>query len=131
MPKNPIYVLPFCPTVNTYYRMVNGRMLISAKGRAYRNDVLAAILASHGKPEAIEGPVSVDIQVYPPDRKRRDLDNLLKSVLDSLTHAGVWLDDSQVCDLHIYRCQSDSVNKGTMIVEVKEVESDFPCQESA
>ena len=34
---------------------------------------------------------------------RRDLDNLLKGLLDALTHAGLWLDDSQVADLRIRR----------------------------
>lgn len=51
----------------------------------------------------VSGPVSVDIVAYMPDRRRRDLDNILKSLLDSLTHAGVWDDDDQVHDLRIRR----------------------------
>ena len=38
-----------------------------------------------------------------PDKRRRDLDNLLKATLDSLTHAGVWSDDSQIDALSIRR----------------------------
>ena len=49
----------------------------------------------------ITGPVVVDIEAFMPDRRRRDLDNLLKGLLDSLTHAGVWEDDNQVVDLRI------------------------------
>jgi crossover junction endodeoxyribonuclease RusA len=41
--------------------------------------------------------------VFPPDKRKRDIDNLLKSLLDSLTHAKVWKDDNQISDLRIYR----------------------------
>ncbi|NBW20709.1 MAG: RusA family crossover junction endodeoxyribonuclease [Caulobacteraceae bacterium] len=49
------------------------------------------------------GSVRVVIEAFPPDRRKRDLDNILKSLLDALTHAGVWEDDSQIEDLRIYR----------------------------
>lgn len=96
--------LPFPPSVNQYYRSPNkgplaGRTLISEKGRAYRDAV--RILASAGKP--IAGRVAVVIEAFMPDNRRRDLDNLTKALLDSLTHAGVWLDDSQIDDLRIIR----------------------------
>jgi Holliday junction resolvase RusA-like endonuclease len=47
----------------------------------------------------------VVVEVYVPDRRKRDLDNLHKGILDSLTHAGVWGDDSQIDDLRIYRAR--------------------------
>jgi len=51
----------------------------------------------------LEGPLDVHITAYPPDRRKRDLDNIPKSILDALTHANVWGDDSQVDDLRITR----------------------------
>jgi crossover junction endodeoxyribonuclease RusA len=42
------------------------------------------------------------MDAFPPDRRRRDLDNLQKAVLDSLAHAGIYADDSQV-DLLVVR----------------------------
>ena len=33
--------------------------------------------------------------LYPPDARRRDIDNYNKALCDALTHAGVWEDDSQ------------------------------------
>lgn len=91
------FVLPFPPTVNTYWRTWNGRMLISEKGRKYRKDVKA--LCS-GMPQ-FKGPVRFEVIVLAPDKRRRDLDNLLKAILDSIQHAGVLEDDSQVNDLRI------------------------------
>lgn len=43
------------------------------------------------------------IKASPPDRRARDLDNILKALLDALAHAGVYADDSEIDELHIYR----------------------------
>ena len=47
-----------------------------------------------GKP--LVGDLRVHIDMYVPDRKRRDLDNI-KGVLDALTGI-LWEDDSQIVD---------------------------------
>lgn len=99
-------VLPWPPSVNTYWRhpttgKLAGRHLISEKGRAYRQAVSALIAES--RLHRFSGPVAVDIQAYPPDRRKRDIDNVLKGLFDSLTHAGVWDDDYQIQDLRIRR----------------------------
>lgn len=95
-------VLPWPPTANTYYRHVGPRVLISRDGRAYRQAV-AELAASEGWPKFGQQRVSVHIEAWMPDRRKRDLDNVLKSLLDSLTHAGVWEDDSQIDGIAIWR----------------------------
>lgn len=97
--------LPWPPSVNHYWRHVGARVLISSHGRMYRSLVLHEVRRQIAN-EALLGDarISVEIAAYPPDRRRRDLDNLQKGLLDSLTHAGVWDDDSQIDDLRIYRC---------------------------
>lgn len=96
------FVLPFPPSVNTYWRTFRGRMLISAKGRQYRDDVLAAVLHADARRQ-FSGRLRVALVARPPDRRRRDVDNYLKAALDALTHAGVYLDDSQIDELTIKR----------------------------
>ena len=101
-----ILSLPWPPSVNVYWRHVGGKVLISREGRAYASAVYGCALEqsmttlSIGR-KAFEAPVSVDIIAYPPNRARRDLDNLPKAVLDALTKARVWEDDSLVRDLRI------------------------------
>ena len=91
--------LPWPPSVNTYWRTFRGRMIISAKGREYREAVGRLLVESNF--EKCVGKVKVDIVAYRPDNRRRDLDNLLKAPLDVLTHAKVWEDDSLISDLRI------------------------------
>ena len=93
--------LPWPPTVNTYWRSFNGRVLISAKGREYRKAVADQVLIQRAA-KHIDYAVKVEIKCYRPDRRRRDLDNLLKALLDSMTHAGVMEDDALIEDLRVY-----------------------------
>lgn len=93
--------LPWPPSVNRYWRTFQGRMIISAEGRSYRKAVADQVLIQRGA-KHYEGKMKVEIQAWRPDNRRRDLDNLLKAVLDACTHAGVWVDDSNIVDLRIY-----------------------------
>jgi crossover junction endodeoxyribonuclease RusA len=91
--------IPFPPSVNRYWRSVNGRVLISAEGREYRRLVMQTL----NEPMPFTCALRVEVHAFMPDKRRRDLDNLMKGSLDSLTHAGVWLDDSQIDDLRVTR----------------------------
>ena len=87
--------LPYPPSINRYYRTVRGRILISKAGREYRRDVLAAIAPPH----SLEGKLCLRIDAYPPDRRRRDVDNLQKPLLDAMEKAGVFENDAQIKSL--------------------------------
>jgi crossover junction endodeoxyribonuclease RusA len=56
---------------------------------------------------ALTGQLAIEIRAYPPDKRKRDLDNILKSLLDSLTHAGLIVDDSQFDAIAIARLPSE------------------------
>lgn len=94
--------LPFPPSVNTYWRAPNkgplkGRHMVSASGRKYQSETCAAVIEQLRRlPKPSTAPAAVDIILYPPDKRIRDLDNYNKALFDALTHAGVWEDDSQV-----------------------------------
>ena len=67
------------------------------------------------------GDLFVSIDVWFPDRRRRDLDNLTKSTLDAIQHAGVYEDDSQICDLHIRKCGLKA--GGEIVVRISSAET--------
>ena len=93
--------LPWPPSVNHYWRHVGAKVLISREGRAYRQVVGGIVLAE--RVAKLEGRLAVRVMAYPPDKRRRDLDNLLKALLDALEHAGVYDDDGQIDQLTIER----------------------------
>ncbi len=111
--KSHSFTLPFPPTVNTYYRHVGAKVLISAKGRKYRKDVAAALI---GRRTMGNQRLMVIIRVFPPDRRKRDLDNLLKSSLDAIKYAGLFDDDEQIDRITIARGQE--VAGGLLSVEL-------------
>lgn len=51
----------------------------------------------------INSRIKLTIDAYPPDKRKRDLDNLFKAVLDSLQAAEIFPDDCQVDELSIKR----------------------------
>ena len=109
--------MPWPPSMNTYWRTFQGRMIISEKGRQYRKDVADQVLIQRGA-KNFAGKIRVEIEAYRPDKRRRDLDNLLKAILDGCTHAGVWVDDSNIVDLRIY--WADTIG-GMLKLKVSEV----------
>ena len=93
--------LPLAPTINHYYGQHGVRKYIKKAGLEYRKEV-AEIVAQAGH-KTLEGRIVMYVSIYPSNRIRQDLDNRLKALQDALTHAGVWLDDSQIDELHLIR----------------------------
>lgn len=109
--------LPWPPSINRYWRNVNGRTIMAADGRRYREEVLWKVNNLTGK---FVTPVSVEILAWYPDKRRRDIDNVLKAPLDALTHAGVWSDDSLIESLSI-RKAGYSQPEPRLEIEIKEL----------
>lgn len=111
--------LPYPPSVNAMWRSprsgpLAGRTLMSKEGRQYREDACRAVGDRLWQP--LKERLRVDIEARMPDRRRRDVDNVPKAVLDALSHAGVWMDDSQIDDLRVWR---SSQMTGEVIVTIE------------
>ena len=48
---------------------------------------------------------------YPPDRRRRDLDNLQKSLWDAIQYGGGYRDDSQIKDFECHMARADATRR--------------------
>lgn len=67
--------------------------------RAEIDRVAWELKAGMGRGGAVDVPVSVSVTFYRSTRRRVDVDNLVKLVLDAAKNV-VWLDDDQVFQLH-------------------------------
>ncbi len=118
---NIVIFLPFPISVNSYY--LKGRIL-SKRGRIYKDLVESACLEQGVYGLGISERVRLQVIIYPPDRRVRDLDNCMKSLQDALTRSQVWLDDRQVDQLMIYR--GEVVKSGCAVVRLSDGQPIIP-----
>lgn len=109
------FELPHPPSINHYWRRVGPRTLISREGRRFRERVTAILAAMGVRP--VVGRLAVEVEVFPPDNRRRDVDNVIKALLDALQHGGAYLDDSQIVRLSIEK--REPVEGGKTIVGIE------------
>ncbi len=104
--------LPIPPSVNHQYATVNGRRLLSAKGRAYKELVGQQILvalaqSSHRgtlRRTLSQASLSLSIHFFFASALRRDTDGGLKIAQDALCE-GLGLNDNRVVETHLYKYQ--------------------------
>lgn len=105
-------ILPWPPSVNTYWGFHGHRRFLTKKAQEFKKDVAIAVQAQR----LGQSRLSVTIIAHAPDKRVRDLDNILKPTLDALVQAGLFDDDSQVDLLTIQR--GEIVKGGKAIVTV-------------
>lgn len=112
--------LPFPPSANNLYPSAkNGRRFLSKIGKDYHAAVHACVLDQLRRYPKLAHRIAVTYAVNPPDKRRRDAGNWEKILSDSLTQAGVWLDDSQIDDLRIVR--GEPVPGGQVTVTIRQI----------
>ena len=94
--------LPWPPTINHYWGRRGSRSFILPRGLMFRK-IVALECIPYAKSELYDKKLSLFICAFPPDKRHRDLDNILKALEDSLQHAEVYKNDYQIDCLYIKR----------------------------
>lgn len=96
--------LPYPPSANKYWRRVGQRLVLSRAARQFRRRVydLWFVQKYVFRRDGFGGAaVALKLLIHPPDRRKRDLDNLLKPICDAVAGAGLIEDDSQIRRIEI------------------------------
>lgn len=94
---------PWPPSVNRYWRMARGRFYIAKPGIEFREAVRDLVFEKM-LDRQMKGRLSIEIEAYAPDNRRRDMDNIQKAILDSIQHSELIDDDNQFDIIRIQRC---------------------------
>jgi crossover junction endodeoxyribonuclease RusA len=119
--------LPYPPSVNHYKTI--GRLVRTAGGKMYqqrRNSKetvgyyyeVYSLWHRKGVSGLGSAIISLQVDVYPPDKRKRDLDGILKVLLDSMQHAKIYDDDCQICRLIVTR--KPMIPEGQIVVRIQE-----------
>lgn len=113
--------LPIPPSVNDYYgyhcKFRTASVYIKPKGTEYRKTVKKYV-RKHNLELRANVPLALSIIFTPLTNHRQDVDNIQKCLLDALTHAKVYEDDSLIHKLTIEKHPPSKQNAG-IILEIK------------
>lgn len=111
--------LPYPPSVNHYWGTAGKRRYLTDKAKAFRIATMAAFRATRHQGFG-KARITVSIDLHMPDARVRDIDNIVKSVFDSLCHAGAFDDDSQVDVLFVRRAPKEK--GGACVVRIAPIQ---------
>lgn len=116
--------LPRPPSANRIWRIGNNKIHRSEEYRVWLRAAQWQIVAQ-AKRRKIEGRFKLTMIAIRPDRRRRDLDNLIKPTLDALVKAEVVKDDTLCEWIEAYWADPiEGKRIGNIIVTLEEVETD-------
>jgi crossover junction endodeoxyribonuclease RusA len=104
------------PTINHYWNHKGARRFMSDRAIEFRR-----IIKDKCLDERLEGFLAIRIEYYPPDKRKRDIDNILKPILDALQHAQLFADDYQIQKITALR-KTKIVDGGLVLIKVSEYE---------
>lgn len=116
--------LPYPPAVNNLFATVGRRRI---RSRRYEDwcEIAGLMLASQ-RPAKIKGPFTIRIIAERPDKRSRDLDNILKAPLDLLVTMGVIEDDSLAQEIVVGWSPKAPALPGRLVITVEAVQAPQP-----
>lgn len=137
------FMIPYPPSVNHYYKRNKfGGIRVGDEGQEFRDNVAVwyyqSATSKHIDSRNVlypDGKLDVTMTAYLPDnRKKRDVDNILKAILDAITHIrdykiceSPWRDDSQIYKLTVVKVlrKDHNYNDGCVDIMIKAIDEEM------
>jgi len=115
------FELPYPPSVNNYWHASGKRRYISPAGKKFTEEV-DVIVKQSGYKSFGDKSLGISVMIHPRSKRKFDLDNTLKAILDALMKANVYDDDSQFEYIEIAR--GEPKDGGAAVVHIYEIEKE-------
>ena len=115
------YELPYPPSVNSYWLANGKRRYISPAGKKFTDEVFK-IVKLQGSKSFGDASLGISVMIHPRSKRKFDLDNTLKAILDALMKANVYDDDSQFEYIEIAR--GEAKDGGAAVVHIYETDKE-------
>lgn len=106
---------PLPPTINSYYQFKGHRRYVGDAGKKFKADV-AQIVSQQPIRFGAE-KLSMMVTINFRDKRTQDLSNRIKALEDAMCQAGLFDDDSQIKEIHIY--EGEIIKNGRVSVRIK------------
>lgn len=115
-------ILPWPPSVNQIWSTTRKGNWYSSKVAKDFKEMVSYYVTVKRARNAFVGavPLNFEMLAYPPDNRRRDLDNLAKVVFDALQGASVFENDCQIKKMYMEMCGKSP--GGKVLVTLSELE---------
>lgn len=94
--------LPYPVSLNKAYRVWNNKVVKSEEAREYEGKVHSYLMMNQID-SFNDDRLKITVTAYMPDKRKRDLSNLDKILMDSLESGGLFDNDEQIDDLRFIR----------------------------
>lgn len=96
-------ILPYPPSANRTIKLSHGKIYRADKCTRFYEEVWLAKQQKQIPSFPLEKRLFMEIYLYPPDKRRRDIDNLCRAVFNGFQYAEIVQDDFQFETLHVER----------------------------
>lgn len=107
-------------SINHYYKRCKSVVILDKKVKNYREEIYYKTIY---EPRFGKELVEVCINMHPPDNRKRDIDNILKAILDALQYSGIYDDDNQIISLSVKKLHV--VENGLLEVRISDCSHDL------
>jgi Holliday junction resolvase RusA-like endonuclease len=115
-----IFEFPFLPpSVNACYRTFKGKVVKSAKLKAYEQEVLH-YFDEQDDISMMSGKLKLSVQFYMKGKRTIDLDNMLKALIDGLENI-LFENDRNIIEIHAVKY--NNCNEIKTIVQLEQIET--------